>query len=722
MIANRIRVLEGPNIWSNQRILEVELPRTVTRPDSLFLNLCRIISIWDESDLSLAPAEIEILPWPTDPIDEAGILLTLTLNIQRRVDLTVSEGIIKRDIAPCSTTRLAVEIVEETAGCRAWELACELWNAALRGENYDLAFQWQPFKDLAFDACLGKTTGAIVSVARTRGIPILRLDDVSLVQLGYGNRQRRIQTAISDRSSCIAEGVSRDKDLTKSLLRRVGLPVPDGRLTLDIEDAWQAACEIGLPVVVKPRDADYGQGVSLRLNSRTEIIAAFDEAKKYSEHVIVERFLEGDHHRIMVVGGAVVAAVRFERPVVVGDGKRSVRELIDELNCDPRRGARDDRTRPWFLIVIDDETLRVLASQASGADHIPSTGTRITLRFEPRIGWGGGVFDITDDIHSDVAATVVDAVSMVGLDIAGVDLIANDISQPLAGQNGGILEVNAGPAILMHLRPFSDPPRPVPESIVSFLFPIPDDAHIPIVSLCGDDSEGTIASRISELLEYHHTVVGRATHAGVFVNRRCLSPRCSDDIHGARMLLLHPKVEAAVIEVSLDRICDQGLAFDRCRIAIVAGFENSDVGNVRQNDDRRSALEVLFGTAALAGVAIVNVDDPEIADIAERHNGDTISISVRAWNPVLEQIRRTGRRSLFVRDDTVVFAQGTQETIIDCAGGTDDDGSSDELTQLAMLATMAAGWALGMPLEFIGREFAPATSRGCESVDLPMTA
>lgn len=706
----QIRTLEGPNVWSRRRVLEAELIPAATATDELNSAIERLDHWFAAADRHRQAQEYPSLPFASEHIDDLTVLLTLVLNLERRVGLPVEEGFVVRGKQAARSSRIIVEIVEENVGRHALALACQIWTSALRNTPFDLGEALEEFSNLAFESCLGQTTGAIVAAARTQGIPVIRLDDVSLVQLGHGAHQRRIQTAVSDQSGFIAEAVSRDKALTKSLLRRVGLPVPNGRVVSEADDAWAAAKEFQSPVVVKPRDADYGQGVSLRLTKRDEIVTAFHAARAYSEQVIVEQYLEGDHHRLLVIGGKVVAAVRFGRVAVIGDGQRSIHDLIAEMNRDPRRGARDDSTRPWFLMEVDDETRRVLHSQGSSLDHVPDLGQRIILRFEPRIGWGGGVFDITDQIHADVSATVIDAVAMVGLDIAGVDLITSDITRPLEEVNGGILEVNAGPAILMHLRPFSDPPRPVPEAIVSLLFPRSEQSRIPIVAICGDDQRNSSATGIAEVLRTIHSSVGLAGRTGVFVNQRLISRKSGDDLQAHRMLLLHPRVEAAALSVSLDRIRVQGLAFDQCEIAVVMGLDSGRPDPSSTRDDQLASLQVLLSAAQNGGDVIVNLDDPHVAEIAFRPELSVIAISSDERNPLRGGIRSKAVRRVFLQDGMVMIGQGANESRLLTASPGLCHLQDDPATTASMLAAVAAGWALGKSLEILASEFACPTN------------
>ena len=318
------------------------------------------------------------------------------------------------------------------------------------------------------DIRLGPSTASIVDAAIARGIPYQRLTEGSLVQLGWGSKQRRIQAAETSETSAIAESIAQDKDLTKRLLHAAGVPVPMGKIVTTADEAWETYLELKVPVAIKPRDGNQGKGVAVNISTREQIDIAFAAASKISSEVIVERYLPGQDHRFLVIGNQLVAAARREPPYVTGDGVHTVRELVDEVNKDPLRG--DGHATSLSKIRIDEIALSTLKNQNLTPESVPAKGLRVTLRNNANLSTGGTATDVTDDVHPDLAASAIAAAQMVGLDICGVDVVCENVFKPLEEQGGGIVEVNAAPGLRMHLHPSYGKGRPVGEAIISTMF------------------------------------------------------------------------------------------------------------------------------------------------------------------------------------------------------------------------------------------------------------
>ena len=408
------------------------------------------------------------------------------------------------------------------------------------------------------DAYLGPSTAHIVACATERGIPHLRLNDGNLVQLGHGRRQHRIWTAETDRTSAIAEGIAGDKDLTKRLLAEVGVPVPEGQVAATPAQAWEAAEEIGLPVVVKPADGNHGRGVTLDLRTREQVEAAWAVADRHGSEVLVERHVPGDEHRLLVVAGRVVAAARGETAWVTGDGVHTITALVDaQLNTDPRRGETEDHPLARLKPAEDGVILVDLARQGLTPEAVPAPGRRVLIQRN-----GNVAIDCTEEVHPEVARVVELAVRTVGLDIAGVDLVAEDIGRPLAEQGGAIVEVNAGPGLLAHLKPAVGHPRAVGRAIVEHLFPKEGEApdgRIPLIGIAGSQDITAVARLTAWLLQLAGHAVGLACREGLFLGGRCIDNVDATDSAVAQRLLVSREVDCAVFENGAATILDQGL-------------------------------------------------------------------------------------------------------------------------------------------------------------------
>ncbi|MGE8355436.1 MAG: cyanophycin synthetase, partial [Microvirgula sp.] len=577
--------------------------------------------------------------------------------------------------------------------------ARDLVMAAIEDRPFDVAAVVDTLRDLVDDHCLGPSTACIVDAADDRDIPYFRLNTGNLVQLGYGARQRRIWTAETDRTSAIAESISRDKDLTKTLLEACGVPVPEGRYVRSPEDAWEAAEEIGVPVVVKPYDGNHGRGVFTNLNTREEVEAAYKVAIDEGSGVIVERFVEGLEHRLLVVGGKLVAAARGEEAWVVGNGRETVRELIDsQLNSDPRRGRTEDH--PLNTVRLDTAARLDLKRQGFEPDSVVPAGVDVLIQRN-----GNVAFDVTDIVHPDVAAAVSLAARTVGLDNAGVDLVTRDISRPLEEQRGAIVEVNAGPGLLMHLRPADGTPRPVGRAIAAHLFPEGEDGRIPIVGITGSNGKTVVARLVARLLRLSGAHVGLACSDGLFLDRRQVETRDSANWDAARRILMNRAVDAAVFENDSGALLNDGLAYDRCQVGIITNIDNPDhLGDnhidtaERMFNVLRSQIDVVLPT----GAAILNARDTEVAEMAALCDGEVIYFALDADLPVVQEHLAAGKRAVVVRDEQVVLAAGSDEIVL---ARVDDfpltRGGRVAFQTENVLAAIAAAWSMGLSTDLI---------------------
>ena len=359
--------------------------------------------------------------------------------------------------------QVVVEYSEEAVGRQAFENAQQLIQAALGHGSFDAAQAIADLRELDEDERMGPSTGSIVEAAVARGIPYRRLTRGSLVQFGWGSKQRRIQAAEIDSTSAVAESIGQDKDLTKRLLHAAGVPVPLGKPVDTVDEAWEVAQKVGLPVVLKPQDGNQGKGVTVNITDRAQLEEAYKNAADYGT-VMVERFLPGHDFRLLVVGDQLVAAARREPPQVLGDGENTVRALVDAVNLDPRRG--EGHATSLTKIRLDDIAIARLAMQGLTPDSVPTKGERVILRNNANLSTGGTATDVTDDVHPEVAARAVAAAQMVGLHICGVDMVAETVLRPLEEQGGGFVEVNAAPGLRMHLAPSYGKPRNVGQAMV----------------------------------------------------------------------------------------------------------------------------------------------------------------------------------------------------------------------------------------------------------------
>ncbi|MDB6140423.1 MAG: cphA, partial [Verrucomicrobiaceae bacterium] len=387
----------------------------------------------------IRPALADVLPAASGK-DLGTVIAAIALELQSRVSTPVHFSRIV-ETTQSQVYRVIFQFDEENVGRQALDIARRMVEAVTAGEGFDVPAEQEALADLANDICLGPSTRAMVNAAQDRGIPVRRLTEGSLVQLGYGSSQRKILAAATSFTSAISEDIVQDKDLTRRLLHEVGLPVPAGRPADSPEDAWAAAQEIGLPVVVKPRDGNQGRGVALNLFTREQVAAAYAAALEESDSIIVEQFATGLDFRLLVIGRELVAASRRQPAQVMGDGVHTISELIAEENKNPKRAS--DHAAALSKIRIDAVALAVLAEQEVTPDSVPAKDRAVLIRRNANLSTGGTAVDVTDMVHPTIRDAAIEAAQAVGLDICGIDLVAHDISQPLSSRNGSIIELNA---------------------------------------------------------------------------------------------------------------------------------------------------------------------------------------------------------------------------------------------------------------------------------------
>jgi cyanophycin synthetase len=705
MDISRIRALRGPNLWTRHTAIEAMVqchgpecdlrhaPDFEQRLRHLFPGLGQLRTTQQGAVLSMAHA-----------IEDA----TLHMQIEAGCPVTFSRTTLTPE---AGLYQVVVEYTEEEVGRLALELAQQLCQAAWDNTAFDIDAALSQLAALDEDIRLGPSTSSIVDAALVRGIPYRRLTEGSLVQFGWGSKQRRIQAAETDLSSAIAEAIAQDKDLTKKLLDAAGVPVPQGRPVKDAQDAWAAAQAIGTPVVVKPRDGNQGKGVTVNISSREDIEAAFHNAAKFRDEVMVERFLPGSDYRLLVVGDQLVAAARREPPLVIGDGQHTVSELVERVNADPRRG--EGHSTSLTKIRFDDVALARLKEQGLCANSIPAKGVRVILRNNANLSTGGTATDVTDDVHPEVAARAIAAAQMVGLDVCGVDMVCESVLRPLEEQCGGVVEVNAAPGLRMHLQPSYGKGRDVGKAIMSMLYAPGDDGRIPVIAVTGTNGKTTTVRLTAHLLRTHGLRVGMTNTDGVYVQGRQIDSGDCSGPRSARNVLMHPHVDAAVLETARGGMLREGLAFDRCSVAVVTNIGMGDhlgLNYITTVEDLAVLKRMIVQNVATSGMAVLNAADPMVAAMASSCPGQVTFFALDPHQPTLTTHRAQGKRVLFVEDDQLVAAEGKFEMRIPLSQiPLTRSGAIGFQIENAM-ASVAAAWASGVPWATITRGLATFVS------------
>ena len=685
----KILALRGPNRWTRRTALECWVRfHPVENP----------ASNWRDRLSDWLPTVADRVPPGEVPsaMQLAALLHDLTLHLQMRPDLDLH--FVK--IAPTSQPdllRVIVQFDEETVGRAAFDLAHRMVEAALTGAPLDVAHEIAKLTDLADDLCLGPSTRSMVDAAVRRGIPIRRLTEGSLVQLGWGSKQRKILAAATSQTSAIAEDIVQDKNLTCSLLREVGLPVPRGRPVSSADDAWAAALEIGLPVVVKPLDGNQGRGVALNLTTKEQVFTAYQAASEESSSIIVEHFAEGEDYRVLVVGRQFVAASRRRPAHVIGDGVRSVNELIAVANTDPRRASA--HAAALSKIRIDAVALAVLAEQGLTPEAIPAAGRAVLIRRNANLSTGGTAVDCTDEVHPTIRDAAIEAAQTVGLDICGIDIVALDISQPLSERNGVIIELNARPGLRMHLYPSDGQPRNVGEAVLNTMFAAGENGRIPVVAVTGVNGKTTTTRFIAHLLGQTGWRVGLTSTDGVKVGNRVLDTGDCSGPKSARSVLAYPGTDVAVLEIARGGVLREGLPFDCCDVAVVTNIGEGDhlgIAEIHTPGELAAVKQTVVAAVAPTGTAVLNATDPLVVKMLEAHPCRALFFAIDGTHEVIQRHRAAGGRAIFVKDGQIIRAEGAEEApFVALADVPLTHGGRITFQIENTLAALAAAWALG---------------------------
>ena len=699
----RVNHLRGPNIWSYRPVIEawLDIGELEEHPSHTLPGFTDRLLAWlpglaaHHCGVGYHGGFVERLREGT----WAGhILEHIVLELQNLAGMKTGFGK-TRSTGEHGIYKMAFRTRDPVVGRAALDAGHALMMAAINDTPFDTPSTIARLTELVDRYCLGPSTAHIVDGATDRGIPSIRLTEGNLVQLGHGAAQRRIWTAETDRTSAIGEGIASDKDLTKTLLASCGVPVPEGALVRSAEQAWEEAQDIGLPVVVKPVDGNHGRGVTLNLVSQADVMAAYAIASEAggSRAVLVERFIPGNEHRLLVVGRKVVAAARGESLWVTGDGESNVIALCDsQINTDPRRG--DSEEHPLGRVTPhDDEIMLDLKRQGLAPESVPQAGQKVLIQVN-----GNVADDVTDQMHPSVAQAAALAARIVGLDIAGIDLVTSDISRPLADTRGAIIEVNSSPGLLAHIKPASGQPRKVGKAIVDHLFAEQETGRIPVVGVTGSLGASLIARLVGCLVHIGGKHVGVANGEGLYLDARRVSAKDATGFDAGQRILINRTVQTAVFESNARSILLEGLPYDRCTVGIVTdmeGLSSLDEFYIRDQDALANIVRSQVDVILPQGTAVLNAAIDAVAALAELSDGRVIFYALDENNPVVANHRAEGERVVFVRDNSIVLAEGfDEETVL------------LELSKIppatvkhpdSVLAAVAAAWALGVPPDLI---------------------
>ncbi|HUR61189.1 MAG TPA: cyanophycin synthetase [Candidatus Thermoplasmatota archaeon] len=588
------------------------------------------------------------------------------------------------------------------AGIEAGRMAVEILEGILVGNPPPLAPLVDELRSLQQANALGPSTQAIVNEARRRGIPVTRLDKDNYIQLGQGARMQKLQASLTGRTSCIGTEIADDKDRTKGILSDAGIPVPRGDVVSTWEGVVDAAQDLGFPVVLKPLVGNHGRGVTTDIMDLAQLRKAYDSASAVNRHIVVEQCLQGADFRVLVINSRFVAAARRDPACVTGDGTRTIRQLVEEANRDPRRGEAHDN----FLtrIDLDDHSAEMLARQGLTPDSIPLSGAVVRLKGTANLSTGGTATDVTAEVHPTVRLMCERASRLVGLDIMGLDIVAPHLRLPLKETRGGVVEVNAAPGLRMHAMPSNGRPLNVGAPIIDMLFPGRQDGRIPVVAVTGTNGKTTTVRLINHVLRSTGAKVGLTTTSGVEIDG---NPTLDGDYSGpdgARVVFGDPLVDHAVLEVARGGILRRGLGFDRCDVGVLLNVASDHLGEggIETLQDLADVKAVVVEAVARNGTAVLNADDDLVHAYADRLRSNVTLFSLDGESRrIAAHVQRAGKAVTLSGNSIVVRDSTGDEIIGDLRDVPVTLKGAARFNVANVLATVAACRALGVPAESI---------------------
>ncbi|NLI60330.1 MAG: cyanophycin synthetase [Clostridiales bacterium] len=563
-----------------------------------------------------------------------------------------------RRVGDTSLYTIVYEYLDETRGLEVGKVAVQLVKSLYKGKDFDLDSALNIVKEKVCRNQLGPSTRAIVDAAIKRKIPITRIGRDSIIQLGYGKYQKRIQATIVEDTSCIAVDLACDKTTTKMILEDVGIPVPEGGACKSIQQAIDMAEKIGYPVVVKPEKGNQGKGVSLDNTNPSEVAQSFIAASRFDDNVLIEKRIPGNDYRILVINGRIAAVARRVPAHVVGDGIHNISQLIEIVNKDPRRG--EDHEKPLTKIKIDDISLRLLSKQGYSLDSIPAKNERVFLKENGNISTGGEAIDCTDSIHPENCSIAVRAAQVIGLDVAGVDITCQDISRPLHNDGGAVIEVNAAPGLRMHLSPSKGKSRNVADLIIDMLFPPGTRHSVPIISITGTNGKTTTTRMIAHIFKVFGMNVGKAVTGGIYINEKCFVEGDTTGPTSARTILMDKSIDIAVLETARGGIIRSGLAYDQSDVGVLTNLSEDHLGidGVDTLDDLLDVKSLVTESIKASGYAVLNADDPMVVQTAKRVKSKIVFFSRQEDNLIVHKHISLGGKAVFLKNNYITIATG----------------------------------------------------------------
>lgn len=667
----KIQALRGPNIWSIRRHKLIQVRLDLEEMENFPSNKIEGFSGRLEK---LLPSLHE----HRCSYDEPGgffqrvregtwmghIIEHIALEIQTLAGMETGFGR-TRETKYKGVYNIVFSYVEEKVGIYAAEAALRITEALAQNQPYDLEADIQKMRELREQVRFGPSTGAIVEEAVARDIPFIRLNRHSLVQLGYSVNQTRFRATITNKTSSIAVDIAGDKDETKGLLKAANIPVPEGEVVYDREELDSLIDDLGFPLVFKPIDGNHGKGATINVTSREAAYKALEFARKFSKAVMVERFIQGFDFRILVINNQVVAAAKRTPAHVVGDGKSTIKELVEFENKDPRRGYGHENV--LTEIIIDNHTLTILEEKGFTVDSILPKGEVCHLKSTANLSTGGTSTDVTDLLHPYNIFLSERIARIIGLDICGIDIMAPNLTQPLVENGGVILEVNAAPGFRMHLAPSEGLPRNVAAPVLDMLYPPGKPTRIPIIAVTGTNGKTTTTRLIAHIIKNIGFKVGFTTTDGIYIQNRLLEKGDCTGPVSAEFILKDPTVEYAVLETARGGILRAGLGFSRCDAAVITNIEADHLGlqDIETVEDLAKAKGVLVESIKRDGYAVLNAEDKYCVKISRNLDCNVAFFALDENNKVVKSHCKQGGIAAIYENGFITIKKGDWKIRID---------------------------------------------------------
>ncbi|MCJ8208240.1 cyanophycin synthetase [Mucilaginibacter sp. RS28] len=659
-----IQVLRGPNIWSIYRKkliqMRLDLEEMEQRPtntiDGFYDRLKDLIpSMYDHRCSPGVPGgffqRVIEGTWMGHVIEH------IALEIQTLAGMEVGFGRTRETYTP-GVYNVVFAYLEEKVGIYAARSAVRIAEALIDAKSYDLEADIQEMREIRENTRLGPSTGAIVEEAIARDIPWIRLNNQSLVQLGYGINQTRVRATMTEKTSSIAVDLASDKEETKRILEMHAIPVANGMTVSSVKEVSVAIDKIGFPLVFKPLDGNHGRGATINVKTEAEAIAAYEHAAKISRRVIVEKFITGYDFRVLVINNQMVAAALRKPAHVIGDGQSTVQELIDKENQDPRRGYGHENV--LTEIKIDRDTMDLLTKKGYTLESIPEADEVVYLKSTANLSTGGTSVDVTDHVHPENIFICERISKVIGLDICGIDIMAVNLTEPITENGGVVLEVNAAPGFRMHIAPSEGIPRNVAGHVIDMLYPPAKSARIPIIATTGTNGKTTTTRLIAHLVKNSGYRVGFTTSDGIYVQNTMLIKGDTTGPMSTEFILKDPTVEVAVLETARGGILRSGLGFSKCDIGVITNIQPDHLGisDIHTLDDLARVKGVVIESVKPEGWGILNADNEYCVRIGQKADCNIAYFSLNESNPVISEHCRKGGIACICENGYVTIKKG----------------------------------------------------------------